>query len=196
MIRNQRKSDWFRPEGFYDEAHQFLFFAVLEGCYTDGLNRDDIEQIIPNHEDRVRIYTKNFIISCPICQPVYDGFVLYADRNTLSKQTRKPTDISFNTFGQGLDKKTREQLAKGGQPCRDAIKDLIQKWVDARIAKLRLTEQETKELRDEFAKRRKKGEEALQRFKSGKQGESIQKTYYDWEEGCPNCLGASPMGPE
>ena len=103
------------------------------------------------------------------------------------RQPGKITDISYNTFGQGLDKKTREQLAKGGQSCRDALKNLMQKWVDARIEKLRLTEQETNELRAEFAKMRKKGEEALKRFKSGKPGDA-NEAYDDWEQGCPNCL--------
>ena len=37
------------PQGSYGEAHQFVFFAVLEGCYRDGLNDEEIDQIIPLH---------------------------------------------------------------------------------------------------------------------------------------------------
>jgi hypothetical protein len=176
-------------EGFYSAAHQFVFFAVLEGCFIDGLNREDIEKILPGKKG-----WQNFVISCPICEPAHDGFRMYAERMTLSKQISKHTDSSYNTFGQGLDEKIREQLSKAGQPCRDAIKALIQKWVDARIETFRLDENETKELRDELARMRKEGEKALKGFKSGKPGDWTN--YKGWEEGCPICKGASPVWAE
>lgn len=177
-------------EGYYDETYQFLFFAVLEGCYIDGLAREDIDLIIPAKS------MGNFVLSCPICEPAYDGFVLYSDRKIFSRQPGKRSPFSYNTFGQGLSEGVRAKLAKPGQSRRDAIQGLIGKWVDERIAKLRLNEEETKALRDQLAERRKKGEKALERFQNGENGDILFEKYKSWTKGCPICSGASPMGGE
>ncbi|MFT5466404.1 MAG: hypothetical protein ACI8UO_001504 [Verrucomicrobiales bacterium] len=181
------------PEGFYKPEYRFLFFAVLEGCYNDGLNRADINKIIPLLEDGRRERSKNFVYTCPVCSPAFDGFQLYADRLQLTQQIGKSSNVSSDTFGQGLDLLTREQMAKGGQPCRDAVQGVIEKWIDQRIINLRLTEEETTELRGKLAEMRNDGEAALKRFQSGDNGEWFQKIYQDWNEGCPICSGAAPV---
>jgi hypothetical protein len=70
---------------------------------------------------------------------------------------------------------------------------LIKKWVDVRIVQLRLTEEETKELREKLAAMRQKGEEALKRYQTAEVGDDLRELYKDWER-CPICSGASPMG--
>jgi hypothetical protein len=58
---------------------------------------------------------------------------------------------------------------------------------------MRLTEQESKELRGELKKMREDGERALKRFQNAENGDELKERYRDWK-GCPICSGASPMG--
>ena len=104
-----------------------------------------------------------------------------------SKATR------FDTFGTGLGASVKAELAKPGQACRDAIQELIKKWVDSRIVTMRLTETETKTLREALTKMREQGEKALKNFQNARNGDSLKERYKDWKT-CPICSGASPMG--
>lgn len=179
------------PADFYSEAHRFVFFAVLEGCYADGLIEEDLDWILPlTSEGRLDTYA-NFVISCPLCAPALDAFQLYSVRQPSSSQQSKST--RFDTFGTGLDASVKAELAKPGQACRDAIQGLIQKWVDSRIVTMRLTDAETKTLREELTKMREKGEKALKNFQNSRNGDALKERYKDWKA-CPICSGASPMG--
>lgn len=190
----QQRKDWLigpnPPEGAYDEVHRFIFYAVLEGCFEEGVTNEDLEHIIPTAENGMRKMRTNFVIACPLCGPAYDAFNFYAGRPRLT-QPAKITN--YTTYGSGLDAEVRKQLATPGLPCRDAIQGLIGKWVDNRIEKLRLSEEETKALREELAAKRKKGEEFLAGFQKGFNGDELEEAYRDWER-CPVCSGSSPMG--
>ncbi|MEM7012442.1 MAG: hypothetical protein AAF585_13275, partial [Verrucomicrobiota bacterium] len=176
------------PAGTYDDTHQFIFFAVLEGCYADGITNEDLDLIIPESENGLRQMITNFVYMCPLCEPAFDAFNFYAGRPHMSQPAKK---TNYTTFGQGLDREVKEQLEKPGKPCRDAIMGLIKKWVDARIAKLRLNEEEEAVLREHLAARRKKGEEFLKAFQEGKNGDKLAAAYAGWKE-CPICSGSSP----
>jgi len=178
------------PAEAYDDVHRFVFFAVLEGCFTDGITDADLEFIIPTAENGGRKMITNFVIACPLCRPAYDAFHFYANRPHLSQPAKH---THYTTFGAGLEPAIRQQLAEPGLPCRNAIQDLIERWVSARITKLRLNEEEEKSLRSALADKRKKGEEWLARFREGKHGEELAENYQDWEN-CPICSGSSPMG--
>lgn len=179
------------PAGQYSEAHRFVFFAVLEGCYTDGLIDEDIDLIFSKKEKGHRDEFANFILGCPLCGPASDAFKRYADGIRLVQINSDKR--YYTTFGQGLDPQVKAELAKPGQPCRDAIQGLIKKWVDARIVQMRLTEEETKTLREKLAKMRKAGENYLKTWQNEKDGNDLKKRYEDWKA-CPTCSGASPMG--
>jgi hypothetical protein len=99
-------------ENYYSDAHRFVFFAVLEGCYTDGLIEWDMDLIIPKHPNGHRDMLANFVLSCPLCAPAADAFKLYAERNYLSIQPSKAA--RHKTFGRGLDKAVKAELAKPG----------------------------------------------------------------------------------
>lgn len=184
------------PPGMeFSDAHQFVFFAVLEGCYADGLTSADVDLIAPKRVDSERRdMTVNMVLTCPLCSPAFDAINLYSGKKVFRKQLKKTAQSS--TFGSGLSKAVRAELAKPGQPCRDALQGLIQEWVEARIMKLRLSKEETAAFRKELAKMRKEGEDALARFKKNGHGEELLQIYKDWEKGCPVCSGASPMGGE
>lgn len=178
------------PPGAYDDAHQFIFFAVLEGCYADGITNEDLDFIIPKAENGMRKMTTNFVLQCPLCNPAHDAFSLYASRPHMTQPAKH---TRYTTFGPGLDESVKAELAKPGLPCRNAIQGLIETWVDARIEKLRLNDEETAKIRADLAERRKKGEEWLKRFQQGQNGDELREIYKDWKE-CPICSGSSPMG--
>ena len=182
------------PEHRYSEAHQFVFFAVLEGCYRDGLTNAEIDLIIPPSEDNpaFRDMSVNMVITCPLCSPAFDAFNLYAERSRFVRQPKIAG--GYNTFGPGVTPAIRAELAKPGKPCRDALQEMIQKWVDVRIKQQRLNKKAIKELRAELKKMREEGEEALKRFKAGGNGDELLARYKDWGDECPVCSGASPMG--
>ena len=172
----------------YPEAHRFVFYAVIEGCYNDGLIQQDLDLIIPADPDEPEIsqFTTHFVYACPLCHPTYEAFRIYSYRKPFAYQ--KPG--TYNTFGQGLSESIRDRLRGEPQRRRDAIQELIQRWIDSRIKLLRLDPDETKELRAEFAEMKKKGEDYL---KSHQENQMFGDVYDDWKK-CPICDGASPMG--
>ena len=180
-------------EGFVGDTHRFVFFAVLEGCYNDGLLDQEIDQIIPKLKDGRRDTMQNFVLSCPLCGPASDAFCLYAGRKSISRQRDKTN--RYRTFGVGIDAAVKAELKKPGAPCRDAIQGMIQEWIEARIVNLRLTDAETKALRTRLSEMRKEGDRALARFKKMEKGSELSERYRDWGR-CPICAGASPMAGE
>ncbi|MEM0898138.1 MAG: hypothetical protein AAGJ79_14770 [Verrucomicrobiota bacterium] len=181
------------PAGTYNETHRFVFFAVLEGCFNDGVTQEEIDLIIPLRPEKegFRNITTNMVLTCPLCSPSFDAFRLYADRLTFISSITK--EKGYNTFGPGLSNDVLEELAKPGLPCRNAIQGLIQKWIDERIERSHLPKRKEQALRKELAEMRKDGEAALVRLQNGELGEELQAHYKEWK-GCPVCSGASPMG--
>ena len=180
------------PKGRFSEAHRFVFFAVLEGCFEDGVRQQEIDLMIPIRPDREnrRSIVKNMVYSCPLCSAVFDGLRLYSDRQGFISGMSKTE--WYNTFGQGLDEKTRKALAEEGASCRKAIQGLVNTWIEKRISKSGMTPEEVKTIRKQLALMRDDGEKALKAMQEGKMGEKLQKNYEGWKE-CPICQGASPM---
>jgi hypothetical protein len=67
-----------RPSGawFKNETSQFVFFAVLEGLYRDGLSTKTVELIVPRKNKGSALSLENFIINCPLCYPAAEAFRL------------------------------------------------------------------------------------------------------------------------
>lgn len=181
------------PNNRFSEAHRFVFFAVLEGCYEDGLTEEAIDLIVPKQEDGYRQMTINFVYNCPLCCPAFDAFHTYSLRARFSCGKKNLKDDPYNTFGTDLDEDVMRQLAKPGLECRNALQSLIEKWVNARMERMRFTPDEAKTLRDELASMRKEGEASLKRFQNNAHGERLMKAYKGWTS-CPICSGSSPMG--
>ena len=137
----------------FDEAHRFIFYAVLEGCYEDGISTKDVKQILlvdtnigPGHV--------HFVYACPICTPVVHALEAYLSRPEQFSSLKKRT----STFGDGLDAE-REQRLFSHQPAERlaVVNSLMQNWVKRRMTQLRLTQLERDELLQSFAKMRKEG---------------------------------------
>lgn len=180
------------PEGTFDKAHRFVFFAVLEGCFETGLTQDEIDLIIPvrpEKKDR-RSITANLVYTCPLCSPAFDAFRIYSDRRIFISKLSK--EAIYNTFGSGLDPAQKKALKAGGAETREVIQQLISTWIERRIKMQRLEPKAEKELRTKLAEMRKEGEAILKKIKAGEMGPELQKVYQE-REGCPVCAGASPM---
>ncbi len=173
------------PAGEYSDHHRMIFYAVLEGCYEDGLTNEDIDIIIPKNERGGRKMNANFVHTCPLCQPAFDAFSLYASREKFDGQ--KVT--KYNTFGPGLDDETKKQLRAEPKKRRKAIQGLISRWVEKRADLLRLTKEERSDLQGALKEMKEKGDEALSKFQKYDPGTFFFESYKDWE-GCPICEGA------
>jgi len=179
------------PKSEYGPNHRFVFYAVLEGCYEDGLTSEDIDLIIPQGENGKRVMMVNLVYSCPLCHPAFEAFRLYGSRQPFHGQ--KIT--AYDTFGVGLSDEIKRQLRGTPLERRTAIQSLISKWVAARADLLRLDERERKRRHLGFQAMKKKGMNALKKFQAAGPDDYYGKFYEDWKA-CPICEGAegSPMG--
>lgn len=172
----------------FSAAHQFLFFAVLEGCYREGLNAEDIEVIIPTNKedpDLPKFYT-NFVYACPICKPCYEAFRLYGRRTHFAYQKVH----RYDTFGTGIAAPLRTELhSEDASIRRGAIRKLIKKWTDERMELLRLKPEEIAELNKQLTEMRKQGEKFLSKWQNADETTPL-KQYEGWEE-CALCSGAA-----
>src|SRR3954454_17052964 len=85
-----------------DPASRMVFFAVLEGLYTDGVSSEAVDGIIGKKtKDGKGDIKATFVIECPLCHPVYEAFCLYRQRPAFSGE--KGTK---DTLGKGLDAAT------------------------------------------------------------------------------------------
>ena len=172
-------------EADYGEYHRFVFYAVLEGCYEDGLTSADIDHIIPKAENGKREMSASFVYTCPLCHPAFEAFRLYGSRQPFHGQ--KVT--TYDTFGQGLDEKTRQLLGGAPNERRNAIQSLISRWIGKRAKLLRLDQDERTELMKTLKEMKGEGDAALKRFQNGEHGDYFRDEYQDWKK-CPVCEGS------
>ena len=149
----------FRRGELWDQTQKFIFYAVLEGCYEDGLNTNDIAQVLMTTEKGAYMH---FVYSCPVCTPTIHALEAYRSRPNRFNGLK----TSANTFGVGLDYETHRQLNSAKVEERMvALNTLVQRWIARRITSLRLTVAERTKLQKDLEAKRKQGTRALERFK-------------------------------
>ncbi|MEI6235005.1 MAG: hypothetical protein WCT04_18265 [Planctomycetota bacterium] len=122
------------------EAGQFVFFAVLEGLYRDGVSNEIVDLIIDPPRDMDNKIKHTFVIQCEICHAAYEAFVLYRRRQTFQLSAGR------DTLGKGADVKIVENL-KGDAPKRVfALGALIRPWIMARVELTKLSREKQEEL--------------------------------------------------
>lgn len=174
----------------YSHEHRFVFYAVLEGVYEDGISDEAINLIVPNPKsmaDLVHPQRTNFIQSCPLCTPAFDAFCAYKARPVFHGQEASKTD----SFGEGLPAATLANLRGTPSQRRNAIRDLIEKYIARRLEILYLDVEDREDVTLRLRELRNNGHLALKRVKNGAEGEALKKVYADWEF-CPNCTGVAP----
>lgn len=190
QVEDISKYEWWKNRG-----SRFVFFATLEGLYEDGVGGDVIDVIIPlvtpaptDANPAPQPYRNtdiNFIYMCPLCHPASEAFLLYSQRTPFRGQ--KTTEI--DTFGDGVPAELVKKL-KSDKPAirRDAIQALIQRWVQRRIERTKMTDQQRTELTIELKLLKKAGLESLELFKKRRPGDYYRDLYADWKS-CPVCEG-------
>jgi hypothetical protein len=161
-----------------DAYHQEIFFAVLEGLYRDGVSSEVARAITA--VDPQSLQPSSFVPGCPICMPALDAFLLYLERPPF-----RGKKLARDTFGSGLP---AEQVAllTGSDPRarREALRELMQRWVYEHLDRLRLDPVERGAWTRELAARAETGMAILAGLQ--RSGDAL---YGDFDE-CPLCLGA------
>lgn len=171
-------------------AHKFLFLAVLEGLYEDGVSRDDTARIL--HREEGQSYT-HFISHCPLCESVLEAIEVYAARPNWGWKAVRPP-VTEATFGPGLDDKTKEGLASDDVKVRlTTIFGLVSRWVNVRLARTPISDEERAALQAELELGKKEGLRVLTAYKRDPSGNSIRQLapgFSDLNE-CAMCSGAT-----
>ena len=178
-----------RPEGIkIDPASRFIFYSVLEGLYEEGLSNADVDQILMKKEGQTYFH---FILSCPVCTATIWGLESYRGR----PQQFYSIKSAASTFGPGLSPEMHDQLYSDKPRERlAAINGLVKKWMDQRITRMNLPENERSTLLEELGKLRKSGMDALESFRKKQHGDKLgcaeaAPAYVDFQE-CAVCNAA------
>ena len=81
-----------------EEMCQFVFFAVLEGLYRDGVQNEIVDTIIGEKilkkDDKVKTH---FVFRCKLCHATYEAFRTYRNRPAFMQAK------GVSTFGKGAN---------------------------------------------------------------------------------------------
>ena len=147
----------------FGEAHRFIFFAVLEGLYEDGVSRDDVALIMRREEGKGY---EHFIYACPICTAVVQATAVYASRPEWRYKSFDDHRVLEANFGTGLPGATREGLsAKDVETRLETIFQLVSKWVNRRLERSNISETSRKSLLAEIDAGKELGTRRLQGYK-------------------------------
>jgi hypothetical protein len=163
--------------GEFDEFHRLVYFAVLEGLYTDGVPDDVVEALMIEEEGTPAL----FVYACPICNPALDAFITYRARPVWTHYKGL-----HDTFGRGFPEPSRARALDASKSVRlELLNGMIQGWIARRLESMRLTPDELARWKEGFEVRRKKGMSYLARY----QGEG--PTRYAGMKGCAVCDAAN-----
>jgi len=167
----------------FDDAHRFVFYAVLEGCYEDGLSTDDVSQILMKREKETYLH---FVYSCPICTPTIHALEAYQSRPKSFSGLKTPA----STFGPGLAPDLKQQLySRKPEERLAAINSLVQRWTERRMSMLNFTAAERDRLRKALEEKRNKGMEVLKKSKAAGT-DWFSASGFSVVEECAACNGA------
>ena len=175
---------------FADPVNRMMYFAVLEGCYRDGLNNKTVDLILPKDPKDGRLMTEyNFVYSCPLCMPTIEALSSYRARVPFYDK------LGSDTFGKGLPEEVLAALANPERRTRLAeVQKLVNGWVQTYLADRRLTDAERAAWAVALEDRRKRGAEALKQLRNAEHGDFYTKIYADWPKTCAVCDGAAKGG--
>jgi hypothetical protein len=160
------------------ESNRFLFFATLEGLCEDGLSDAAVKAVLEKDE---KGHYRNFVYACPVCSPVVEGFRAYAMRNQFY-YSRKGDPLApwYDESNPSPLANLEARLTGTDATARGkALHDLVERYVQRRMDRLRLRDDERAAWRQLLQIGRKKGMGFLG------QSEGFQ------HKSCPSCDGAS-----
>jgi hypothetical protein len=174
-----------------DPVCQMVFFAVLEGLYTDGVPDGVVDSLIPparnapkNSDPSNGALRTSFVAQCPLCHPVYEALSLYQRRGAFQGDKS-----GRDTFGDGVTAELKEQLVSKDRRTRlVALRELVHRWVDRRLTLMRLSAEEQSEWTKKLQERSNQGKAFLSK---------LMKDDPDYQEGwslywgCAACNGTT-----
>lgn len=172
-------------DSMFDDAYRFVFYAVLEGCFDDGLTTGDAAQILLKGEGQGY---SHFIYACPICTPALHALEVYRSRPAHFFGLKS----GASTFGGGLSGEVQKQLySKKPEDRLTAINTLVQGWTAKRMKLLRLTDQERADLQKVLEKRREEGMKSLKQAE--REPERFNASAFAEVKQCAFCNAACGM---
>ena len=170
----------------FDDNYRFIFYAVLEGCYEDGIATTNVDQILLVNTNVGYVH---FVYACPICTPTIHALEAYRSRP--KHFTELKTRVT--TFGPGLSEEQIKKLYSDRLADQlEVINGLMQTWVARRITELRLTDAEKTQLKQNLEKMRKQGMSMLKNFQNG-DPERFKMSAFAEVQQCAVCNGACCM---
>jgi len=166
---------------FGDGERTQLFFAVLEGCYRDGVPNEVVDQLL--EPDPKTGWPSNFVWACPICMPVIQALDAYRARPLF-----RGLKIQRDTFGEGLPTDVTAALFSADGPTRQAtMQALLERWIGDYLASRRLTETELAHWRAAMDEGRQQGMRCLESYRQ------LGGTWA-WMKKCPSCEAGNGAG--
>ncbi len=163
------------PTPHFGEAErEAIFFAVLEGCYRDGVQDEVVDKLL--EPDATVGWPKNFVWACPICMPVIHALDAYKLRRPF--RGLKGGD---SAFGDGLPADVTAALLSDDGPTRQAaMTALLERWIGEWVAAHRLTDEEGQRFAVAMKEGREQGMRCLEAYRS------LGGTWA-WMKECPSC---------
>ena len=170
-----------------EEMCQFVFFAVLEGLYRDGVQNEIVDAIIGDKIEKKENKVKtHFVFRCKLCHATYEAFRTYRNRPVFM-QTK-----GASTFGKGADLALLKQL--GSKDARTRIYSmgaLVRPWIMHRIKETRKTPEEKTAMKKRFEQYAQEGANLLRTHKRAKDGFYLDWSFYG---SCQACEAAKDLG--
>ena len=170
-----------------EELCQFVFFAVLEGLYRDGIQNEIVDAIIGEKilkkDDKVKTH---FVFRCKLCHATYEAFRTYRNRPAFM-QTK-----GVSTFGKGTDLAQLKKLRSNDARTRIyAMGAMVRPWIMHRIKETRKTPEEKTAMKEQFMKYAQEGSDLLRTHKKAKDGFYLDWSFYG---SCQACEAAKDLG--
>jgi hypothetical protein len=170
----------------FDDNYRFIFYAVLEGCYEDGIATTNVDQMLLANTNTGYVH---FVYACPICVPTIHALQAYRARPTHFAELKTRS----TTFGPGLSAEKVEKLYSDRPSDRlEVINGLMQSWITRRMTELRLTDEERTRLKQNLEEMRREGMKMLKNFQNG-DPEHFKMSAFAEVQQCAVCNGACCM---
>ena len=170
----------------FDDNYRFIFYAVMEGCYEDGIATTNVDQILLMNTNAGYVH---FVYACPICTPTIHALEAYGSRPKHFANMKTRT----TTFGPGLNEEQIKKLYSDRPADRlEVINGLMQTWVSRRMTELRLSDAEKTQLKQNLEKMRQEGMKMLKNFQNG-DPERFKMSAFAEVQQCAVCNGACCM---
>ncbi len=170
----------------FDDNYRFIFYAVLEGCYEDGIATTNVDQILLMNTN---VGFVHFVYACPICTPAIHALQAYRARPKQFAELK----THVTTFGPGLnDEQIKKLYSDRPSDQLEVINGLMQTWVTRRMTGLRLTDAEKTQLKQNLEKMRKQGMSMLKNFQNGDPEHFKMSAFAELQQ-CAVCNGACCM---